>query len=64
AGRSQGVAFRYGRGRVVVMGEAGVLSAQLPLDGAMGMNDTRADNRQLTLNIMHWLSGVIEPDGH
>lgn len=63
-GRSQGVAFRYGRGRVVVMGEAGVLSAQLPVDGAMGMNDTRADNRQLTLNIMHWLSGVIEPDGH
>jgi hypothetical protein len=64
AGRSQGLAFRYGRGRVVVMGEAGVLSAQLQTDGALGMNDTRADNRQLTMNIMHWLSGVIEPDGH
>jgi hypothetical protein len=63
-GRSQGVAFKYGRGRVVVMGEAGVLSAQIPLDGPSGMNDTRADNRQLTLNIMHWLSGVIEPAEH
>lgn len=63
-GRSQGVAFKYGKGRVVVMGEAGVLSAQLPAEGPSGMNDTRADNRQLTLNIMHWLSGVIEPAGH
>jgi hypothetical protein len=63
-GRTQGVAFKYGKGRVVVLGEAGVLSAQLQRDGAMGMNDTRADNRQLTLNIMHWLSGVIEPVSH
>jgi hypothetical protein len=63
-GRTQGVAFKYGKGRVVVLGEAGVLSAQLQRDGAFGMNDTRADNRQLTLNIMHWLSGVIEPPGH
>ncbi|MBD0372045.1 MAG: hypothetical protein ICV60_14485 [Pyrinomonadaceae bacterium] len=63
-GRSQGVAFKYGRGRVVVMGEAGVLSAQVQADGVFGMNDTRADNRQLTLNIIHWLSGVIEPAGH
>jgi hypothetical protein len=63
-GRSQGVAFKYGRGRVVVMGEAGVLSAQLQGEGAFGMNDPRTDNRQLTLNIIHWLSGVIEPAGH
>ena len=64
AGRAQAVAFKYGRGRVVVLGEAGVLSAQIQPGGAMGMNDTRADNRQLTLNIMHWLSGVIEPPSH
>jgi hypothetical protein len=58
-GRSQGVAFKYGKGRVVVLGEAGVLSAQRQRDGAFGMNDTRADNRQLALNIMHWLSGLM-----
>lgn len=64
-GRAQGVAFKFGRGRVVVMGEASVLSAQIQRDGAMGMNDPRTnDNRQLTLNIMHWLSGVIEPANH
>jgi hypothetical protein len=58
-GRSQGVAFKYGKGRVVVLGEAGVLSAQRQRDGTSGMNDTRADNRQLALNIMHWLSGLM-----
>lgn len=63
-GRAQGVAFKYGKGRVVVMGEAGVLSAQRQKEGAFGMNDTRADNRQLTLNIMHWLSGLTEPAAH
>lgn len=63
-GRMQGVAFKYGQGRVVVLGEAGVLSAQIRGEGAFGMNDQRADNRQLTLNIMHWLSGLIEPVRH
>jgi hypothetical protein len=55
-GRAQGVAFKYGRGRVVVLGEAGMLSAQLQQGNAFGMNDPHADNRQLALNIMHWLS--------
>ena len=57
-GRTQGVAFKYGKGRVVVLGEAGVLSAQLQQGAAFGMNDSRTDNRQLALNIMHWLSGL------
>ena len=63
-GRAQGLAFKYGKGRVVVMGEAGVLSAQRQGEGAFGMNDARTDNRQLALNIMHWLSGVIESPPH
>jgi hypothetical protein len=63
-GRTQAVAFKYGKGRVVVMGESSVLSAQIQRDGAFGMNDPRTDNRQLTLNIMHWLSGLIEPTPH
>ena len=61
AGRAQGLALKFGKGRVVVMGEAAMLSAQLA--GAenrpMGMNVPGSDNRQLALNIMHWLSGVL-----
>ncbi|MBA3571503.1 MAG: DUF4350 domain-containing protein [Pyrinomonadaceae bacterium] len=61
AGRAQGIAFKFGKGRVVVLGEAAMLSAQLA--GAekrpMGMNVPGSDNRQLALNIMHWLSGSL-----
>ena len=60
ADRSQGVAFALGKGRVVVMGEAAELSAQVygfP-PRPMGMNVPGCDNRQLVLNIMHWLSGL------
>ncbi len=65
AGRAQGVAFAFGKGRVVVLGEAAMLSAQLVLQPgggkarSMGMNWPGIDNRQLALNIMHWLSGVL-----
>jgi hypothetical protein len=61
AGRAQAIAFKFGKGRVVVLGEAGMLSAQLV--GAekrpMGMNVPGSDNRQFALNIMHWLSGQL-----
>ena len=61
AGRAQAIAFKFGKGRVVVLGEAAMLSAQLA--GAekrpMGMNVPGSDNRQLALNIMHWLSGSL-----
>ncbi|MBA3354493.1 MAG: DUF4350 domain-containing protein [Pyrinomonadaceae bacterium] len=61
AGSAQGIAFKFGKGRVVVLGEAAMLSAQLA--GAekqpMGMNVAGSDNRQLALNIMHWLSGLL-----
>jgi len=56
---SQALALTYGRGRVVVTGEAAMLTAQI-LDGErFGMNSPGTDNRQLTLNIVHWLSGVL-----
>jgi len=59
AGHCQGLAFIHGKGRVVVLGEAGVLSAQLMGERQpFGMNDPGTDNRQLSLNIMHWLSGL------
>jgi hypothetical protein len=62
AGRAQGLAMVFGAGRVVVLGEAAMLSAQLsPFDGSpFGMNVPGIDNRQLALNIMHWLSRLTE----
>jgi len=62
AGRSQAVAFKFGKGRVVVQGEAAMLSAQI--SGAdknpMGMNVPGNDNKQYALNLMHWLSGILK----
>ena len=60
AGRAQGIAMRFGEGRVIVLGEAGMLSAQVDNKGrAFGMNYPNTDNRQLALNIMHWLSRLL-----
>ena len=62
AGRSQAVAFKFGKGRVLVQGEAAMLSAQIA--GAdkhpMGMNVPGNDDRQYVLNLMHWLSGILK----
>ena len=62
AGRTQAVAFKFGKGRVMVQGEAAMLSAQIA--GAdkhpMGMNVPGNDNRQYALNLMHWLSGILK----
>jgi hypothetical protein len=63
AGRCQGLALAHGKGRVVVLGEAGCLSAQFGAAGQpFGMNDPGNDNRRLALNIMHWLSGLTPAD--
>lgn len=60
AGWTQGVAISFGRGRVVVLGEAGMLRATLGPDGQpVGMNYPGYDNRQFALNIMHWLTRLI-----
>ncbi len=68
AGRSQALALRFGKGRVVVAGEAGMLTAQVIKEQSaggvrerrLGMNTQGTDNRQLALNIMHWLSGLLK----
>ena len=62
AGRAQGIVFGFGKGRVIVLGEAAMLSAQLTGAAGMkfGMNRTGIDNRQLALNIVHWLSGLLK----
>ncbi len=61
AGLSQGVALELGKGRVVVMGEAGLFSAQIlrspqAPDLKFGMNRRGNDDRQFALNVTHWLS--------
>lgn len=59
AGRAQGVALEYGKGRVAIMGEAAMFSAQVvrfndaqgrPTEFKMGMN----------VDIMHWLTRLQE----
>lgn len=63
AGRAQGLAMRFGKGRVVILGEAAMLSAQRVVRAdkvfKMGMNRQNIDNRRFALNIMHWLSGLL-----
>ena len=62
-GRAQGVALTVGAGRVVILGEAAMMSAQLAgADGnqrPMGMNVPGSDDKQFALNILHWLSRVF-----
>lgn len=68
SGRAQGIALTFGKGRVVVLGEAAMFSAQvvtLP-DGDQqrvfkaGMNVPGNDDRQFALNVLHWLSGLLK----
>jgi hypothetical protein len=63
AGRAQAIAMEIGRGRLVVLGEAAMISAQLSAyDGSpFGMNVAGYDNRQFALNVMHWLSHRNSP---
>ena len=60
-GRSQGLAFTLGRGRVVVLGEAAMLTAQVagPQRMPMGMNVAGTDDRQFALNVLHWLTRAL-----
>jgi hypothetical protein len=68
AGRAQGIAMRFGKGRVVVLGEAGMFTAQIVrLTGGnqqremkFGMNVSGNDDRQFALNVVHWLSGLLK----
>lgn len=60
----QGATRRQGRGRIALFGEAAMFSAQVagPTRRSMGMNAPMAEqNAQFTLNVLHWLMGVLEP---
>lgn len=58
-GYSQGAYMKFGKGRIVVFGEAAMFSGQLGAGLSwikMGMNSTNAKNNyKLLLNIAHWL---------
>ena len=58
----QGAAFAYGKGRVVVLGEAALFVAaqQPPEQPPVGLKSpAAAQNAQFGLNIFHWLSGIL-----
>jgi hypothetical protein len=56
----QGAVMPYGSGRAAFFGEAAMFSAQLSDNQPMGMNAPMAEqNFQLVLNVMHWLSGIL-----
>jgi len=62
-GWSQGAYKEYGKGKIVVFGEAAMFTAQLagPEKRKVGMNNEVApENYQLLLNIIHWLDGKLE----
>lgn len=67
-GRAQGIAMTFGKGRVVMLGEAAMLSAQLAAGAnrafnapfTMGMNHPGSDDKQFALNVMRWLTGVLK----
>ena len=59
----QGAVLRHGSGRVAAFGEAAMFSAQLAgvERSPMGMNAASAEqNYQFLLNLMHWLSGLLD----
>lgn len=56
----QGAVMPYGSGRAAFFGEAAMFSAQLSGNDPAGMNAPLAEqNFQFVLNVMHWLSGIL-----
>ncbi len=63
-GRAQAVALTLGRGRVAVFGEAALFTAQIATAPGLpprrfGFTWPGSDDRQLALNTVRWLAGVL-----
>lgn len=59
---SQGAVKKYGKGRIAMFGEAAAFTAQIAGKKRMkiGINSSAAQyNLQFTLNIIHWLTGIL-----
>ena len=66
-GLLQGAALGVGKARIAVFGEAAMLTAQRGVENGevslFGMNHPEArDNEQFVLNVIHWLTGLLDPD--
>lgn len=59
AGSAQGLALEYGRGRLVVLGEAAMLTAQVYKKERFGMNGPENDNERFARNLLLWLSRAL-----
>lgn len=59
-GRSQGLALQFGKGRIVVLGESAMLTAQVDdkTGRKFGMNAAGNDDREFALNVVRWLGGA------
>lgn len=59
--KSLGLALRFGRGRVVVIGDGSVFAAKIDErnNEAAGLNRKDNDNAQLATNVFRWLSGAF-----
>lgn len=62
AGRAQGIAFEYGKGRVVILGEAGMLTStpgnNTNTNGSDGIARADRGNKNFAINIINWLAKV------
>ena len=60
---AQGLALELGAGRVVMLAEAAMLTSLVERDGNkelhLGMSRKGYDNRQLALNVIHWLTRIL-----
>jgi hypothetical protein len=56
AGPAQGIALEFGKGRMVVLGEGGMVTAQVNRLVPYGMNTPDNDNCQFLRNVMCWLA--------
>lgn len=60
-GLAQGAYMNYGKGKLVIFGEAAMFTAQLQGKNKMGMNvKSASQNAQFLLNTIHWLDGILE----
>jgi hypothetical protein len=59
AGAAQGLALEFGKGRVIVLGEAAMATAQVAERKRFGMNLATNDNRLFVLNAMRWLARAL-----
>lgn len=61
AGKAQAVALTVGKGRVVVLGDGAMMTAQRvgPRREPVGIDRADDDDRKFALNVVHWLTGVL-----